>query len=88
MKVASMVNPGAAREKVMSQSQMHFQETIVQLRKLHKSYLAHDNQHAKAVKSHAAILADLEKDDLEEDELDAKVLEAEKVSKRASWGVV
>ena len=51
---------------------------------IEKSYLAHDNQHAKAVQSHAAILADLEKDDLEEDELDAKVLEAEKVSKRAT----
>ena len=46
-----------------AQSQIHFEETIVQLRKLYKSYLAHESQHGKAVKSHADVLALLETGD-------------------------
>ena len=56
---------------------------IEQLRKLYRSYLAHESQHGKAVKSHADVLALLETD-LPEEELDEKVLEAEKLSKRAT----
>lgn len=48
----------AASKNVKSQSQIHFEETIEQLRKLYRSYLAHESQHGKAVKSHADVLAD------------------------------
>ena len=50
----------AASKNVKSQSQIHFEETIEQLRKLYRSYLAHESQHGKAVKSHADVLALLE----------------------------
>ena len=65
-------------------SQIHFQETLKQLKLLYKSYVALDKQYSKAVKEHSEIVAELESEMLEGEEQDEKVVEASKVSARST----
>jgi hypothetical protein len=74
----------AKAKNMLSHSQVHFRETLEQLKQLFKSYLALDEQYTRAVTSHTSILAELEGATLKDHELDAKVAEASRVSTRSS----
>ena len=76
VQAASEFTPAAAQKNVLSHSQIHFQETLKQLKLLYKSYVALDKQYSKAVKEHSEIVAELESEMLEGDEQDEKVVEA------------
>ena len=78
---------GSLKKKVKnsySQSQLHFRDTLEQLKKLHKSYLALDEQYSRSVDSHTTILATLESGKLDGEDLDKKIAEATKVSTRSA----
>lgn len=84
VQAASEFAPAAAQKNVLSHSQIHFQETLKQLKLLYKSYVALDKQYSKAVKEHSEIVVELESEMLEGEEQDEKVVEASKVSARST----
>ena len=72
------------KELALSQSQIHFMETIEGLIKLYDSYQKLDAQYNTAVVSHSQTVAELENDDLDEERQDELVAMAAKRSLRST----
>ena len=68
----------------LSQSQIHFRDTLVEMKKLFASFQALEKQYETAVDNHTVVLAELESGNLNDEKLDAKIVEASKHSTRSA----
>lgn len=78
---------GSSKAKVknpLSQSQIHFRDTLKEMRLLFKSFQALEKQYETAVYNHTLVLAELESGTLKDDKLDQQIVEASKHSTRST----
>ena len=83
--VSKALDSGNDRDTpLVSESQLHFKQTVTKLRDLYTSYLALTGQYTKAIQAHETHVKNLEKDSLSEKEQDAEVELAAAADKRST----